>query len=90
MTYQCPEVVPDLRYVRIQADSPRVCIQGIAILVDLVVQNSDRAPECRVATIAIHSLLIRFIGLGELLLCHIAAAEQVPTLGILVVCGKDE
>lgn len=67
-TYQSSQVVPDLGNVRIQAYRAGVCIQRISVLVDLVVQNAYRAPECRVPAVAIDGLLIRLICLGVLLL----------------------
>ena len=84
-TYQGAKVVPDFRDVRIEADCPGICVKCIPILVDLVVENADRAPESRIPSISIDSLLIRLISLGKFLLCHIAAAEQVPALGVLIV-----
>jgi hypothetical protein len=40
-TYQCTKVVPDLRYIWVQTDCSGVCIKRIAILVDLIIENSD-------------------------------------------------
>ena len=67
-TYQCSQVVPHLGDVRVEAYGAGVCIKCISVLVDLVVQNANRAPECRVPPIAINGLLIGLIRLGILLL----------------------
>jgi hypothetical protein len=72
---QCPEIVPHLRDVRIEPDRTRVCVEGVAILVDLVVQNSDGAPKGRVTAITINGLLIRFVRFWVFLLRHVATPE---------------
>lgn len=87
-THQCAKVVPDLRDIGIQANGSGICIEGVTILVDLVVQDSDGAPECRISSIAVDSLLVGLVSLWELLLCHVAASEQVPALSVLVVWGN--
>lgn len=79
------KVVPDLRDVGVESDGARVCIKRIAVLVDLVVKNTNRTPECRVATVAVYSLLIGLISLGVLLLRHVASAKKVPALSIILV-----
>jgi hypothetical protein len=81
------QIVPHLRDVRIQANSTRVRIQRITVLIDLVVQHTNRAPEGRVAAVAIDRLLIRFVRLGVFGLRHVTAAQKVPTLGIGVICA---
>lgn len=82
---QRTKVVPDLGDVRVEANGARVRVKRVAVLVDLVVKNTNRAPECRIATVTVHCLLIGFVGLGVLLLRHVAAAEKVPALGIVLV-----
>jgi hypothetical protein len=82
---QRAKVIPDLRDVRIEADGTRVCVKRITVLVDLVVQNTNRTPECRVATVAVYSLLVGFVGLWVLLLRHIASTKQVPALRVILV-----
>jgi hypothetical protein len=67
-TYQSAEIVPDLRDVRVQANSSRVRVQGISVLVDLVIQDTNGAPKSGILPIAIHGLLIGFICFGILLL----------------------
>jgi hypothetical protein len=67
-TYQSSQVVPDLGNVRIQAYRAGVCIKCISVLVNLVIQNANRAPECRVPSVTIDCLLIGLIGLWVLLL----------------------
>lgn len=65
---QCTQIVPDLRNIWVQADSPTVCIQCIAVLINLVVENTDRAPESGITPISVNSLLIRLVSLRILLL----------------------
>lgn len=67
-TYQSAEIVPDLRNVRVQANSPRVRVQSISVLVDLVIQDTDGAPKSGILPIAIHGLLVGFICFWILLL----------------------
>lgn len=45
--------LPDFGNVGVEPDRPAVRIQRVTELVDLVVQYTDRAPERRVATIAV-------------------------------------
>ncbi len=66
--YQCAQVVPDFRNVRVESYCARVRIQRVSILVDLVVQDTDGAPERWVSAVAVHSLLVSFIGFRVLLL----------------------
>lgn len=82
---QRAQVVPNLANVRVQSDGPGVCIECVAVLVDLVVEYTNGAPEGRVSTIPVNGLLVGFIRLGVLLLGHVATAKQVPALSIIVV-----
>lgn len=84
--YQCSQVVPHFRNVGIEADGTRVCVEGVAVLINLVVQHADGAPECGVAPVAVNGLLVGLVRLGKLLLRHVAASEQVPALRIGLVC----
>lgn len=79
---QGAKVVPNLRDKGVESDGPRVGIQGVAILVDLIVQDTNRTPEGGVPAIAIDGLLVGLVSLGVLLELHVATAEQVPALGI--------
>ena len=65
---QGTKVIPHLGDVGIQSDSSRVRIKRVPILVDLIVQNPNGAPKCRVAAITVDRLLVGLIGLGVLLL----------------------
>jgi len=65
---QSAEVVPDLRYEGIETDGARVGVQSIPILVDLVIEDTDRAPECRIPAVTVYGLLVGFVCLGVLLL----------------------
>lgn len=83
--YQSSEIVPNLRDVRVQADGTRVGVQSIPILIDLIVENTDGAPEGGIATVAVYGLLVGLICLGVFLLRHVATTQKVPTLRIVVV-----
>ena len=87
-TYKGAKVVPDFRYIRIQADGSRICIKCIAILVDLIIEHSNRAPERRIPPISVDCLLVCFICFWELLLGHITTPQQIPALSVLIVCKK--
>lgn len=89
-TYQSAQVVPNLRNVRIQADGTGVCIQCIAVLVDLIVQDTDRAPECGIPSISVNCLLVRFVRLGVFGLRHVATAKQIPTLSVAIVYSDQQ
>jgi hypothetical protein len=82
---QRTQIIPDLGDVWIQANGTRVSIKRIAVLIDLVVEDTNRAPEGGVATIAVDGLLVGFICLWVLCLRHVAATEQVPALSVVVV-----
>ena len=82
LTYKCPKVIPHFGNVRIQTYGARIGVKCITILIDLVVEDSDGAPEGRISPIAIDGLLVSFICFGKFLLCHVAAAQEIPALGI--------
>lgn len=82
---QSAEIVPHFGDVRVEANGTRVGIQGITILVDLVVQHTNRAPERGVLAITVHGLLVCLVRFWVLLLGHVASAEEIPALGILVI-----
>lgn len=65
---QRAEIIPNLGNVRVEANSARVRVKRVAVLVDLVVEDTNRAPECRVATVTVNCLLVGLVGLGVLLL----------------------
>lgn len=85
-TYQSAQIVPDFRDVWVETDRTGVCIESVAVLVDLVVKHTDRAPECRIPSVAVDCLLVGFIGLGIFGLGHVTSTEQVPALRIVVIC----
>jgi hypothetical protein len=76
------EIEPNFGNVRVDSYGTGVGIKSIAKLVDLEVENSYRAPEGWIASVAVDGLLIGFVCLVVLLTCHISAAEKVPALGI--------
>lgn len=67
-TYKSAKIIPNLRDVRVQADGTRVCIESVPILVNLVIENTDRAPEGWIATVTVDGLLVCFVRLRVLLL----------------------
>ena len=79
------EIIPHLRNVGVEPNSTRVGIKRIAVLVDLVVEHTNAAPESGVASIAVDGLLVRLIRLRVLLLRHVAATEEVPALCVGLV-----
>jgi hypothetical protein len=86
MTYKSPQIIPDLRYPGVQTDCAGVRIKCVAVLIYLIVKHTNRAPERGVPSVPIHSLLVRFVGLGVLLHLHVAAPKKIPALGIRIVC----
>jgi hypothetical protein len=85
---QGTQIIPDLRDVWVQANRTRVSVKRIAVLVDLVIEDTNRAPEGGVATIAVDRLLVGFVCLWVLSLRHVAATEQIPALSIIVIWIK--
>lgn len=79
------QIIPNLADVRVQSDCSGVSIERITVLVDLVVEHSNRTPEGWVSTVSVDSLLVCFVCFGILLLRHVATTEQVPALRIVVV-----
>ena len=84
-TYQGTKIVPDLGDVRVQPDGARVGVERVPILIDLIVEHTNGAPERGVPSIPVYGLLVSFVGLGILLLRHVTSAEEVPALGVVVV-----
>lgn len=78
--------MPHLRQVRVGADGSGVGIQRVVVLVDFVVEHTDRAPERRVLAISVHSLLVRFVGLAIVTPSHIRAAQKIPGERIRCIC----
>lgn len=74
-TYQSAQVVPDLADIGVQPDGAGVGVQRVAVLIDLVVENTNGTPEGRVPPIAVHGLLVSLIRLGVFLLRHVATAK---------------
>lgn len=79
------KVVPDLTDIGVDTDRLAISIQRIPELVDLEVKQTDRAPECGIPAVPVHSLLIGLVGLAKVLLGHVATAHQVPGLRVRVV-----
>lgn len=74
-SYQSAQVVPDLGNVWVEPNGAGVRVERIAVLVDLVIKHSDRAPEGWVSPVTIDSLLVRFVCFGILLLRHVASTK---------------
>ena len=83
---QSTKIVPNLGDVWVQTNGAGVSVKSIAVLVDLVVQDTNGAPESWIPAVAVDSLLVSLVCLWILLLRHVAAAEEVPTLRIGLVC----
>jgi hypothetical protein len=83
---QRTEIEPHFRNVWVESNSPCVGIEGVLVLVDLEVKDANRDPERGVAAITVYCLLISFIGLVVLLLCHVRAAEEIPALSVRGIC----
>lgn len=65
---QCSKVVPDFGNVGIEADGARIGVKRVAILVNLIVEDTNGAPKGWVARVAVDCLLVGFVGLGILAL----------------------
>lgn len=76
------QVEPDFRDVRIESNRTRVRVESVSVLVDLEVEDSDRAPEGRVSTISVDGLLVGFVGFVVALTCHEGSSEEVPALSV--------
>lgn len=87
-TDQCAEVIPHFRNERVEPNGARVRVQRISVLIDLIVQDTDGAPEGRVTTLAVDRLLVGLVCFGILLLGHVASAQEVPALSIVLI-GRD-
>ena len=57
-------------------------VKGVMELVDLEVENVDRAPKCGASPISVHGLLIHFVGVVVFLAGHVGPTKQVPTLSV--------
>jgi copper chaperone CopZ len=82
------EVEPDFSEVGVDADGARVGIESVVELVDVVVKDTDRAPERRVLAVAVDGLLVRLVRLPEVVRGHIGATEEVPREGVVRVCDE--
>jgi hypothetical protein len=84
---QTSKIEPDFTDVGIESDRSRVGVQGVSVLVDLVIEYTDRAPEGGVAAVSVDCLLVRFVGLVVSLRRHVCSTKEVPALGIISVCS---
>ena len=79
---QAAQIKPHFRDVRVDANGAGVRVQCIPVLIDLEVKNADGAPERRIPTVPVHSLLVGFVRLVVFLARHVRPAKEVPTLRI--------
>lgn len=82
---QRTQIEPDLGDVRIDPNRTGVGVEGVPVLVDVVIEDADGAPECGVAAIPIDGLLVGLIRFLVLLNSHIGSAEKVPALRIAAI-----
>lgn len=67
-TYQRAKVIPNLGDVWVETNRAGICIQSVAVLVNLIVQYTDGAPKRRVSAITIYRLLVSLVRFWVLLL----------------------
>jgi hypothetical protein len=72
---EATEIKPDFRDVRVDADSSRVSVQSIAILINLEIQDANGTPERWVATVSVNSLLVCLVRLVVFLACHVCTSQ---------------
>lgn len=60
------------------SDRTRVGIERVEELIDIVVEHTDGAPECRILSVAVHSLLISLVSLAKVARGHVSSTKQVP------------
>jgi hypothetical protein len=76
------QIKPDFGDIGIDADSTRISINTITILVDLEIEDADRAPEGRIATILVDSLLAGFICLVILLTSQVRSEGSTTRISV--------
>ncbi|HEX9430327.1 MAG TPA: hypothetical protein VF944_08090 [Candidatus Bathyarchaeia archaeon] len=64
-------------------------IKSVTVLVDLEIEDADRAPEGKIATIPVDSLLVGFVSLVVILTSHISPTKKIPTLDVRRIYNKD-
>jgi hypothetical protein len=79
---QTSKIKPDFGDIWIDADSTRVSIESVTVLVDLKIEYTDGAPEGRITTVPVDRLLVSFVSLVVLLTSHISTTKKIPTLSI--------
>jgi len=67
-THQSTKIIPDLANVRVEPNSTRVCVKRITVLINLIIEHANGAPESGIAAIPVYSLLIGLVSFGILLL----------------------
>ena len=61
ITEKGAQIVPHLGDIGVDSNGSKVRVERVSKLIDLVIQNTNRAPKGRVVAVAIYSLLICFI-----------------------------
>src|ERR1700761_3233072 len=84
-TYQSSKVIPHFGNVWIQTNSSRIRIQGISILINLVIKNTNRAPKGGISAITIDGLLVGLVSSRVFLLGHVTATKKIPALSIILI-----
>ena len=72
------EIEPDFGEVGVNSDRARVGVQSVVELIDVVVEDSDRAPKCGILSISINGLLIRLVRFPEIARRHVCSTQQIP------------
>jgi hypothetical protein len=79
---QASKVKTDFGDVRVDADGTRVSVEGVTVLTDLKIEYVDGAPEGRIATVPVDSLLVSLVSFVVLLTSHVGMIEKIPALCI--------
>lgn len=79
---QASEVKPDFGDVGVDADGTRVSVESVTVLTDLKIEYADGAPEGRIATVPVDSLLVSLVSFVVLLTSHVGTTEKIPALCI--------
>lgn len=72
---EAAKVEPDFRDERVKSDRSRIRVKGIPILIDLVIEYPDRAPESGILSVSINGLLVRFVRFVVFLPAHECTTE---------------
>lgn len=79
------QVIPYFQNIRIETDGSGIRVERVAVLRNLVVEDTNRAPERGVARVAIDGLLERFVRRVEIRANHVDAPKVVPRVSVQLV-----